>query len=139
MSYATLDDLKNKLNERELVQLTDDNDAGVIDTDKTDDALEAADVEIDSYLGERYTLPLSSVPKIINHVAADLAVINLFNRRNGPPEHWEEVQKKRLAFLEKLKSGDSTLGLEDPEAGSSNQAEVSSSKRVFTRDTLEGF
>ncbi|MBL4901105.1 MAG: DUF1320 domain-containing protein [Desulfocapsa sp.] len=137
--YASLDDLKAQLPEDLLVQLTDDNDSGTIDATITDTALETADVEIDGYLGERYTLPLSPVPDIINKQAVDIAIYNLYARRQGPPDHWQKRYDNVIRFLEKVARGDISLGIGDPEAGQSNAAVINSSDRVFSRDKLKGF
>lgn len=137
--YATVDDLKKQLPEDLLIQLTDDAGNGIIDTTVTDNALEAADVEIDGYLGERYTLPLSPVPNIINKQAVDVAIYNLYARRQGPPDHWQSRYNNVIRFLEKVVKGDISLGAGDPEAGLADNVEVSSSDRIFSRDTLKGF
>ncbi|MDH3360636.1 MAG: DUF1320 domain-containing protein [Desulfobulbaceae bacterium] len=139
MSYATVDDLKNKLEESELIMLTDDNGTGAINTGVVDAALEAADVEIDSSLAKRYTLPLATVPKIIKYTAADLAIIKLFNRRSGPPDHWSDVWQGIKNFLNQLGDGEITLGVEDPEIDSSDQVQVNSSERQFSEEELDKF
>jgi phage gp36-like protein len=138
MSYATLADLLLKLEERELVQLTDDADLGVVNTGVVDAALEAADVEIDGYLGSKYTLPLAVVPGVIKIFAADIAIYNLFCRRNGPPEHWVRTYSNHIHFFTKVAGGEITLGQSAPDAGS-NGVQVSSAERIFSRDSLKGF
>lgn len=137
--YASLDDLKKQLPEDLLIQLTDDAGNGIIDTMVTDNALESADVEIDGYLGERYALPLSPVPTIINKQAVDIAIYNLYARRQGPPDHWQSRYNNVIRFLEKVVKGDISLGAEDPDAGEADNVEISASDRIFSRDTLKGF
>lgn len=137
--YATQDDLKKQLSEDLLIQLTDDAGNGVIDTTVTDTALETADVEIDGYLGERYTLPLSPVPAIINKQAVDIAIYNLYGRRQGPPDHWQKRYDNVIRFLSKIVTGDISLGVGDPEGAVEDVALVSSQDRIFTRDSLKGF
>jgi phage gp36-like protein len=137
--YAVLDDLKKQLPEDLLIQLTDDAGNGIIDTTVTDTALETADVEIDGYLGERHTLPLSPVPAIINKMAVDVAIYNLYARRQGPPDHWQKRYDNVIRFLEKVAKGDISLGEGDPEAGEADDAQVTSSGRIFSRDTLGNF
>lgn len=140
MSYATLDDLKKALNEAVLIDLTDDAGSGVIDTDVIDNSLEAADVEIDAYLGDRgYSLPLAPVPPIVAKLAVDLAVFNLYSRRQGPPDHWQARYNNAIKMLTRIQAGDIGLGNGDPKASESDQAEVVSEERIFTRDTLKNF
>ena len=137
--YATLDDLQKQLPEDLLIQLTDDVGTGVIDTAVTDSALESADVEIDGYLGERYTLPLNPVPAIITKQAVDIAVYNLYARRQGPPEHWQKRYDNVIRFLGSVVKGDISLGVGDPEGAVEDIAQVSAQDRVFSRDTLKNF
>ena len=137
--YATLDDLKKQLPEDVLMALTDDGGSGVIDTAVTDAALETAEVEIDGYLGGRYTLPLSPLPEVIIKVAVDIAIYNLYARRQGPPEHWQKRYDNTIRFLVKIAGGQISLGVGDPVAPAAAEAMVTSSARIFSRDSLKGF
>jgi phage gp36-like protein len=139
MSYATLEDLKKALTEATLIDLTDDNDLGVIDTAVVENALEAADVEIDAYVGERYSLPLTEVHAIIGKMSADLAIFNLYSRRQGPPDHWQARYNNAIKMLGMIRDGKLGLGVADPDTGDSNTAEVVSVDRIFTRDSLKNF
>lgn len=140
MSYATLSDLENWIDEDELVQLTDDDDSGTVDTDKVDTVLEAASMEIDGYLGERYDLPLASVPGTINKLCCDIAIYNLYTRRQGPPDYIEKKYDNAVRFLEKVAAGKISLGASDPEGtGTSSNLQVSSKDREFTEDVLDTF
>lgn len=137
--YATLDDLKKQLPEDLLIRLTDDAGAGVIDTTVTDAALESADVEIDGYLGQRHTLPLSPVPAIITKQAVDIGIYNLYARRQGPPDHWQKRYDNVVRFLAAVAKGDISLGKEDPDGAVEDTAQVSAQERIFSRETLKAF
>lgn len=88
--YSTLDDIKKVLPEANLAQLTDDENAIEIKTDKVDEAILQADGEIDVYLDGRYSVPLSTVPAIIKKCSCDITIYNLYKRR------MEEIPKTRL-------------------------------------------
>lgn len=140
MSYATLDDLKKALNEAVLIDLTDDAGSGVIDMDVIDNSLETADVEIDFYLGNRgYTLPLTPAPLSVSKMAVNLAVFNLYSRRQGPPDHWQARYNNTIKKLTMIQDGESGLGSGDPKSSESDKAEVVSNDRIFTGDTLKNF
>lgn len=140
MSYATLDDLKKALNEAVLIDLTDDAGSGVIDMDVIDNSLEAADVEIDVYLGDRgHSLPLTPAPPIVAKLAVDLTVFNLYSRRQGPPDHWQARYNNAIKMLAKIQAGEIGLGNGDPKASESDKAEVVSNDRIFTGDTLKNY
>ncbi len=139
MSYATLAELQKHLTSKKLLDLTDDEDLGVLDTDVVDNALGAADVEIDAYIGERYSLPLDQTHAIVTKMAADIAIFNLYSRRQGPPDHWQARYDNAIKMLGMIRDGKIGLGVADPESGVSDSAEVVSVDRVFTRDTLKNF
>jgi len=65
MSYSAQSDLLEQISEDKLIQLTDDLDAGTIDTDVITRAIADADAQIDSYCGKRYNVPFSTVPTMI--------------------------------------------------------------------------
>jgi phage gp36-like protein len=138
--YATLDDLKKQIPEDMLIQLTDDAGSGVVDSTIVDAALETADVEIDGYIGVRCALPLNPVPAIIVKQAIDLAIYNLYARRQGPPDHWQRRYDNVIRFLGMVAKGDISLGVGDPNStGSGDEAVASSGDRIFSRETLSGY
>lgn len=141
MAYSTLDDLKNQLNEADLIQLTDDADTGAVVTTVTDAMIAKADALIDSYIGARYAVPLTTVPAIITHYSAVIAIYLLFSRRSGAPDHIQKLYDNALAFLKAVQDGDITLGANDPLGDQTDKGMpvFSSSTRVFARDKMAGF
>lgn len=136
--YASLDDLKKQIPEDLLIQLSDDAGTGAIDVTVTDTALETADVEIDGYLGARYALPLSPAPTILGKLAVDIAIYNLYARRQGPPEHWQKRYDNTIRFLERIADGRISLGADDPDEGAASSAEVvSTPERLFSRASMK--
>ena len=102
MAYCTKADILEQMEQDVLIQLTDDDDAGVVDDDKVTRAIANADAEIDSYCGTKYTVPFTTVPPIILTVSVDIAIYNLYARRRGAPETIKERYDDRIAFLEKI-------------------------------------
>ncbi len=138
--YATLSDIQQRLSDDELIRLTDDQDSGGIDTVIVAAAIETASVEIDSWLGERYTLPLNPVPGIVGHLASDLTIYNLYARNHeGPTEHWQKRYENATAMLARIAHGKISLGVGDPAGGAGGEAIISSSGRIFSRDSMKGF
>lgn len=138
--YATLADLKKQLPEDLLIQLTDDGGSGIIDTAVTDAALETADVEIDGYLGARYDLPLAApVPAIIAKQAVDIAIYNLYARRQGPPEHWQKRYDNTIRFLARIAEGKISLGHDSTvEVATTAGSMVTTPERIFSRTSMKG-
>ncbi|WP_319521663.1 DUF1320 domain-containing protein [uncultured Desulfosarcina sp.] len=143
MAYCILDDLKEKVSEDVLIELTDDDDAGVIDTSRTDRAMADAEAEIDAYCASRYRVPLSPVPGIIRKFCVDIAIYNLFQRRIGATEERQRDYKNAVTFLQNVASGKATLGQQpEPEAPdeSTGQASlVGTRTKIFGPDVMEKY
>lgn len=141
MSYCTKADLLGLIPEETIIQLTDDHGAGAVDDDIIDQAIADADAEIDGYCGERYTLPFSPVPVIIKKASVDIAIYNLYGRRQGAPEDRTKRYDNAVKLLRDISAGKVTLGASAPEETAQDTVEISTSldDRVFTKTTLENF
>lgn len=73
MSYATVEDMKDRFGEATLVGLTDRTDSGTVGAAVVDAALADASRLIDGYVGGRYSLPLPAVPDILIQITCNLA------------------------------------------------------------------
>ena len=77
MAYATTQDIVVIYGEEILNAVADRDRSGRSDEDAVQAALEAASAEIDTYLGSRYTVPLTSPPPYIRQIAVDITVYRL--------------------------------------------------------------
>lgn len=142
MAYSELADIKNQLDESELVQLTDDEGIGLVNESRVTRAIADADEEIDGYLQSRMVVPVSPVPGIIRKCSVDIALWNLFARRgDSMPETRKERYKNAVAFLVKVAEGKIGLGANDPDGNPPETSGVSysGSDQVMTSDKLERF
>jgi len=141
MAYSTIDNIRERLFESELIRLTDEENSGAVDTGKVDNAIETADVEIDAYLAKQYTLPLATVLPIVTKLSVDLAIRNLYLLNPaGVPDNVDKQADNAVRMLEKIASGQLTLGAGDPAGASSdNSINISGPDRIFSRDSLKGF
>ncbi|MFZ2269044.1 MAG: DUF1320 domain-containing protein [Azonexus sp.] len=103
MSYATLQDLIDRFKESEIIQLTDEAGAGVVDPAPVVLALADADAEINAALVGRYSLPLGTVPDLLVRIASDLARESLYADR--PTETVAERAKTARALLLQIAAG----------------------------------
>lgn len=140
MAYCTLDDILGSLDEADLIAYTDDDDAGTVDEGRVDQAVEMAGVMIDAYIGGRYLVPLDPVPDLVKRLAVDLAVFEICSRRSDPPDNREQKRQQAVRLLEKIGAGSAVIpgASSAPSASGSNPVQISSSDRVFTRDSLRG-
>lgn len=139
MTYATLQNLIDRFGADELIQLTDREGLGEIDTTVTDRALADADARINGYLAARYTLPLVNVPTELELLACDIARYLLHDDR--VTEQIEQRYKDAIAQLRDVSRGVAVLGVDDSNnvLTGSNTAEISTTTPVFRRGESQGF
>lgn len=108
--------------------------------------VEAAEAEIDGYVGQRYRLPLSAVPRMLTMLACRVARYRILTSRPSSPS--ETAQKDYDSALEVLgKIADGTVSLGADVAGDAIAAaappgstlQAGSFTPVYTRDRLGGF
>lgn len=140
MSYSEKSDILEQLDEDILIQLTDDNDAGIVDDDVVTRAIADADATIDVYCQGRYTVPLNPVPDKIRQTSVNIAIYNLYARRKGAPEDRKDRYKDEIRFLEKVAKDEIKLGTATPApTDTGGSVDIDQSDRIFTRDKMKGF
>jgi len=135
VSYCTQSDLLEQIDEDVLIQLTDDHDAGSVDSGVVTRAVADADAEIDAYCGTRYELPFSPVPAMVRKLSVDIAVYNLYARRKGVPEDRQKRYDSAVRFLRDVSNGKATLGGDAPaqDSDSGPEATTVKSDRIFSK------
>lgn len=106
------------------------------------DALVRASGLVDGYCGKRNQVPFDPVPDFVKALDLDIAVYNLFSRRNNIPENKTDRYKNAVKNLEGLSKGTITLGLQDPAPATTHSSatpQVMPGSRQFSRDRLKGF
>lgn len=76
MAYATLDQLVSLFGAEEIRALSDRQGTGALDEQVVREALERASSEVDSYLADRYSTPLSAeapIPAVVASITGDIA------------------------------------------------------------------
>jgi len=141
MAYSTKSDILEQLDEETLIQLTDDDGQGLVDDDKVTRAIADADATVDAYCQGRYSVPIDPVPDKVRQVSVDLAIYNLYSRRDDTaPETRKDRNKEAIRFLEKVADGKIDLGSAAPAPETTGDAvDIDYNDRIFTRDKLKGF
>jgi len=139
MPYATQQDLIDRFGADELIQLTDDDNAGVINTDRVTQVLGDASTRIDGYLASRYTLPLTTVPPALTQYACDIARYIL--AKDTPTDTMSARYDEAIKFLGRVASGVYSLGIDaqgsTPALGGG--VHVDSVGRTFTQHGLRDY
>ncbi|HHT9137382.1 MAG TPA: gp436 family protein [Candidatus Wunengus sp. YC60] len=143
MAYAIIDDIKKLIPEEAVIQLTDDEETGSVNTTRVNEAIAQADAEIDSYCARLYTIPFSPVPDLVRKFSVDMAIYHLFSRRiEEMPEIRKDRYQNAIKQLESIAKGIMSLG-EQPEPAQPSGGSVRTNKtiddRIFTSDMMKGY
>ncbi len=139
--YATEQDIIDRYSEDQLLIAFDRDGDGLVDVDLlgesvADKALSDASDEIDGYLAGRYSLPLSTVPKILTFMCVDIALYK-GTTSAAVTEEKRTRYKDALAFLTMVASGKIQLFASEPGAPQGGSgASFSAGDRTFTRGTM---
>ncbi|MBF0445088.1 MAG: DUF1320 domain-containing protein [Magnetococcales bacterium] len=114
--YATQADMVSRRGEGVVFPLADRNGDDELDQDAVDLALESASSTIDAYIGQRYSLPLATVPKVLIGLCVDIAIYTM--APSGPEDEGDEKRHKAaIAFLKDISAGRANLPIAQPVAG----------------------
>lgn len=121
MSYCGLADIKRlRIPEQLLIQLTDDDQVGAVDTDTVNDIIAGADGMIDDHIRGVVSLPLTATPPIIKEIALDICAFRLYGRRalDDVPEHVGQAYRDALSTLKSIRKGDIHIDAADAKQSS---------------------
>ena len=135
MAYCALTDLTKVVPESELIEVTDDGGAGVVDTDVVAAAIAAGDGRIDAYCGVRYTVPFTApVAEIVKRWSICLTLWELYTRREhvGSREYRRSVEDRYEATMQELGwVKDGTLSIPGVSAASGGAIQVEGPDQDF--------
>jgi len=136
VAYCNFDDVEARIGEDDLAALADYDGNGAADADVVARAIESAGALIDSYLGVRYSVPVSGAPPALNTCAVNLAIYFLRLGRDSVTEDARSQYEDDLAWLSLVAAGQVSLGLDERPAASSGAGGVRSESqpRLFGRD-----
>jgi phage gp36-like protein len=111
MPYATQDDLVPlRLTQKDLIELTDDDDTGEVNADIVSAALEEASGRVESYCRARYVTPLQQSDDV-KALTLDIGVYLLFSRRRETriSDTVQERFNQAIAFLKDISNAKASL------------------------------
>ena len=129
--YATVDAMRRKFGDSELIQLTD-NEApylNAINMDKLNGAMQEANSEIDAYVGSRYALPLHIVPPFLVEIGCNLARYYAVTGDLSENDSIKNRYESSIKTLTKISKGELILG--GSPVGESKPVQTSSNNVMF--------
>ena len=136
--YATYDDLAVRYGEDTLAILTDPSKTGTPDRDTIQQALEDAGEEIDSYIRQRYDLPLPQLPRLLVRIESDIAIYRLSESDSESTTEARKRYEDAVAMLSRISKGELSLGLEGPRPPVAREIRADSAPRRFDRRSMRG-
>ncbi len=140
--YAVLADLQKIRKDEELIQLTDFDKLGTINTPRINAAIEWASAQIDSYARSRYDLPLVKSNQVIG-LAVTLTSYRLEADRNILRETTEKEFNRAMAFLKDVSRGIASFDQDQFTQGITSGGAAGPDKTAkpdsFGRDETEAF
>ncbi|MEE9296420.1 MAG: DUF1320 domain-containing protein [Phycisphaerae bacterium] len=146
MSYISNSDIELRLGTARYTQLTDDTGSGTPDTDVADEARQGAEGEVDSYLAQRYRVPIDLVvheeaASVLKSVSLDLVEYRLHARRRAVPVEVINKRDAALSWLQRVAGGEASLPAVtpiEPNPALGLRAATTGEERTFSRDELQG-
>jgi phage gp36-like protein len=150
MSYITAQDLEDEVGLDKLIQLTDDESAGVVGQKRADRAIGYAVGTFESYARTRYTLPVPVTEKV-KAACVDLAIFHLYKARASSEDEGrykvrKEAHDATLKWLCDVQSGKAGLDVPAVEETLANPASPDEVLRgsdrsavVFSDEKLSGY
>ncbi len=138
--FADLAAMQERFEAEDLLELTDQAQAGTIDAARIDKALDKADAIITGYVAARHAdVPSLAGHPILTEVACDLAFADLW--RSDQPEFVKTRRKEALAMLEGVAKGTIKLdeGTEVAKPRPDGSVMISGPVRRMGRDNLAGY
>ena len=143
--YCTTEDIQKQVSRETLIQLTDDDQRGEIDSEITEESILYSETLINGYLLGRYNLPVVGfIPNLLKILAIDLSIYRLYSRRfqTDIPDSINEKYKNSVKILEQIQKGIICLEIEATEKVirmSEYKTNKTSKDRLFSKEFLDDY
>lgn len=139
MAYTTIDNVKLDLEEKTLIELTDDNDNGVVDENVVNRQIRKADDTIDIYMRGRYPVDEDvTTPEFMVTLSTQLTIFYLYERkqRDVGNDSIMAIYDRSISQLKEIQKGEATPfePVDEPAVIVSNKDETS---KTFTKTLLD--
>lgn len=145
--YTTNNEIELRLGTARYIQLTDDAGTGSANEAVVDEARLGAEGEVDSYLAQRYAVPIDlaqhpQVAAVLKSLTLDLVEHRLYGRRPPIPSDILAKRDAALIHLQRVARGEAMLpaaGEIESNPASGIRAAAIGDERILSRDELADF
>jgi len=135
VTYASKAEIEDRFGDEALLFAADRDADGALDLEAVEKAIADSSAEIDTYVSQRYSVPLSTVPEILVKLGCTMAMYELRFSHDVLTDEWRRRYEDAIALLKRIADGSVNLGLAVPATGSKT-IEITANTRRMTRDNL---
>ena len=140
MSYCTQADLLTAVSRNDLIQLTDVDDEGTINTATVAAAIAEAEADVNGYIARRRDVPVSPVPDKLKFLTVRWSLFVLHRYRHSVTEDMDKDHERDVKWLEAYAEGEGSLGDDgEPHSPGVGAGKHDAPDRVFGRDKMKGW
>jgi phage gp36-like protein len=140
VAYITQADLVERFGSAQILELSDRDNTGAIDAGRVAQAIADTSARIDGYLGDRYALPLLTLPAAIPPLACDICRYILADLPTG---EMRARYDDAIAWFGKVAEGKFGLGLDQtgqvPPSAPEGAPQFVTAPRYLTQERLHDF
>lgn len=143
MTYAIQSDISDRYGDEALYRVADRDRNEVLDAEAIERALVDATAEVDTYLSQRYVVPLDPVPRVVVRLVVDIAFYRLAQSAEALTDEIRQRYDDAIALLLHMAKG--VVGLGEGATETADGGEVkgdilapSNPERLFTRNKMRG-
>ena len=139
MAYTTIDNIKLDMEEKVLIELSDDNGTGEVDENVVNRQIRKADDTIDVYMRGRYPVDEDvTTPEYIVTLSTQLSIYYLYQRkqRDVGNDSIQDIYDRSIALLKEIQKGEATPfePVDEPKVLVTNK---DSTSKTFTKSVLD--
>lgn len=147
--YITQQDIIDRVSADFFVGVSDRDGDQITDHSAVLSAIDDAEAEVNSYLGQRYSIPLSGVtsledptlnefPFILRRITSDIAIYRLANEHDRLTKEIRVRYEDSILWLEKVSRYEASLGASSVPATLHGGPQFIGPERIFVRDKMAG-
>lgn len=136
MSYATEQDFVERYSSDMLLRLTDRDGDDQPDIEVLNQAFFDASAEIDSYVGVKYSTPITPTPSVLVRLCVDIAVYRLASSDDAATEEQRKRYEDAIGLLRRISKGEVKLGAPETTKKTAGSAHLISKPKRFGRGQI---
>lgn len=139
MAYLDEERLYKYIAREEVIELTDDDNQGSVNTQVLDAVISKSTDEFENYLRDKFLSLPNPLPGMLESILADIVIYNLYKRRfqTQMPESITQIYNMAINKLEKIRDNVIDINLPKPSEAGFIKINKTEDNRLFGKDKLD--